>query len=111
MSDTNRYKTPIRPLFPCFLIQYGIDKMAKTFIKCVSSLPPVVLLSVCALPVLAEDIFTDVPRADANMTTGPEVGERIPMFAATDQHGVRRSFADIKGPNGAMILFHRSADW
>ncbi len=64
-----------------------------------------------AFPVLAEDIFTDVPRADANMTTGPEVGERIPMFAATDQHGVRRSFADIKGPNGAMILFHRSADW
>jgi len=63
------------------------------------------------LPVLAEDIFSDVPRADANMTTGPKVGERIPMFAATDQHGVRRSFADIKGPNGAMILFHRSADW
>ena len=47
----------------------------------------------------------------AQIATGPEVGERIPMFAATDQNGVRRSFADIKGPNGAMILFHRSADW
>ena len=85
--------------------------MLENFLKHAGRLAPVVVLSVCALPVLAEDIFTDVPRADANMTTGPEVGERIPMFAATDQNGVRRSFADIKGPNGAMILFHRSADW
>lgn len=85
--------------------------MVQKFINCASGLLPVLLLSVCTLPVLAEDIFTDVRRADANMTTGPEVGERIPMFAATDQNGVRRSFADIKGPNGAMILFYRSADW
>ena len=50
-------------------------------------------------------------RIPANLTTGPEVGERIPMFEAVDQHGVRRSFEDIKGPAGAMILFYRSADW
>ena len=34
-----------------------------------------------------------------------------PMFEAVDQHGARRSFDDIKGPAGAMILFYRSADW
>ncbi|TDJ44152.1 MAG: hypothetical protein E2O52_08950 [Gammaproteobacteria bacterium] len=93
------------------MIQYAIDETVKIFCKGIGNLLRVVLLFVCALPVLAENVFTDVSRADANMTTGPEVGERIPMFSAIDQHGVRRSFEDIRGPNGAMILFHRSADW
>lgn len=43
--------------------------------------------------------------------TGPEKGQRIPHFNALDQHGVRRSFADLTGPNGLLLLFHRSADW
>lgn len=46
-----------------------------------------------------------------NWTTGPEVGERIPDFQGVDQNGVVRSFNDIKGPNGAYIVFQRSADW
>lgn len=46
-----------------------------------------------------------------NWTTGPAVGERIPEFAGTDQNGIRKTFDDIKGPNGAMIIFYRSADW
>jgi len=50
-------------------------------------------------------------RVPPNLTTGPEIGERIPMFEAVDQHGTRRGFEDIKGPAGAMILFYRSADW
>ena len=45
------------------------------------------------------------------MITGPKIGERIPDFAALDQNGALVGFDDIKGPNGAMILFHRSADW
>jgi hypothetical protein len=93
------------------MVKYRIDRILENFIKPTGSLLLIVMLFVCGFPAHAEDIFTDVPRADANMTTGPEVGERIPMFAAIDQHGVQRSFADIKGPNGAMILFHRSADW
>ena len=43
--------------------------------------------------------------------TGPAVGETIPDFAAVDQSGKRRSFADLAGPNGLLLLFHRSADW
>ena len=43
--------------------------------------------------------------------TGPAIGETIPDFEAVDQHGKRRSFADLAGPNGLLLLFHRSADW
>jgi len=46
-----------------------------------------------------------------NWTTGPAVGEPIPEFAGKDQNGVIRSFDGIKGPNGALIIFYRSADW
>ena len=61
------------------------------------------------MPTLAQNASRS--RVPANLTTGPAVGERIPMFEAVDQHGARRSFDDIKGPAGAMILFYRSADW
>jgi len=43
--------------------------------------------------------------------TGPEVGERIPAFQAVDQNGKTLSFDDLKGPNGLLLLFYRSADW
>ncbi len=44
-------------------------------------------------------------------TLGPQVGERIPDFALPDQHGRIRTLDSIVGEKGAMILFHRSADW
>jgi hypothetical protein len=69
------------------------------------------LLALCGLPAFAQDVFSIVEPGNANMTTGPEVGERIPAFSAADQNGVRRTFEDIVGPRGALILFHRSADW
>jgi hypothetical protein len=48
---------------------------------------------------------------DSGVKTGPAVGERIPEFAAPDQNGKLTRFQDVKGPKGAVILFHRSADW
>ncbi len=42
---------------------------------------------------------------------GPQVGEHIPDFSLPDQNGTVRTLDDIMGPNGAMLLFHRSADW
>jgi hypothetical protein len=39
------------------------------------------------------------------------VGERIPPFEAPDQHGRLQSIETIRGPNGAVIAFVRSADW
>lgn len=55
-------------------------------------------------------VFDDAPELD-NWSTGPEVGETIPSIIGTDQHGNEVNFDDIKGPNGAYIVFHRSADW
>ncbi|MEQ8314866.1 MAG: hypothetical protein RL839_05345 [Gammaproteobacteria bacterium] len=42
---------------------------------------------------------------------GPQVGEQVPDFQLPDQHGQLQSLDSIKGPNGTMLLFHRSADW
>ena len=42
---------------------------------------------------------------------GPKIGEVAPDFAAPDQHGVPRKLSSLVGPNGAMLVFFRSADW
>ena len=42
---------------------------------------------------------------------GPQVGERVPDFALPDQHGAIQTLDSIMGERGAMLLFHRSADW
>ncbi len=43
--------------------------------------------------------------------TGPAVGQHIPDFEAVDQHGDRQTFDSLKGPNGLLLVFVRSADW
>lgn len=43
--------------------------------------------------------------------TGTPVGMRIPDFQAVDQNGNLRTFADIRGPRGVLLMFVRSADW
>ena len=58
-----------------------------------------------------DQIFDKWDPTDDGMQTGPAVGETIPEFEAEDQNGKLISFEDIKGSNGAIILFHRSADW
>ena len=42
---------------------------------------------------------------------GPQVGEQVPGFSLPDQNGQVQTLESILGPNGAMLLFHRSADW
>jgi len=66
---------------------------------------------VISAPALAQDGFGEMPASSANWTTGPEVGQRLPEIAAVDQNGERRTFDDVKGPNGALVFFFRSADW
>jgi hypothetical protein len=44
-------------------------------------------------------------------TTGPEPGQHIPDFVLPDQNGVARSLTDLAGPDGLLLVFHRSADW
>lgn len=43
--------------------------------------------------------------------TGPEVGAQAPSIQATDHLGKARSFDDLSGENGLLLLFFRSADW
>ena len=43
--------------------------------------------------------------------TGPETGQTIPPFDASDKNGRKQTFETIRGPRGALIVFFRSADW
>jgi len=47
----------------------------------------------------------------ASISTGPEVGAKIPDFSLPDQTGQTRDFASLKGPKGLVLVFFRSADW
>ena len=42
---------------------------------------------------------------------GPQVGERVADFTLPDQHGRLVSLDSILRPNGAILMFYRSADW
>lgn len=42
---------------------------------------------------------------------GPPVGSLMPAFEAPDQNGKTHKLKDLLGPNGAAIVFYRSADW
>ena len=44
-------------------------------------------------------------------TVGPTIGEVLPDFSLPDQHGQARSMKSLLGPNGAIIVFFRSANW
>jgi len=42
---------------------------------------------------------------------GLAVGQRAPDFSVSDQFGHQQSLATLKGKNGTVLLFFRSADW
>lgn len=42
---------------------------------------------------------------------GSNVGQKMPPFTAPDQFGHEVSSDTLKGPNGTVLLFFRSADW
>ena len=61
---------------------------------------------------IAPSEFQDFVKAQNDgATTGLEVGEKIPDFALADQNGNRRTFRDLTGPSGLLLVFSRSADW
>ena len=64
-----------------------------------------VLAASALLVAQAPDRLPDVDRF------GPQVGETVPDFELVDQAGRTRSLASILGPNGAMLVFSRSAVW
>jgi peroxiredoxin len=42
---------------------------------------------------------------------GLKVGQNAPAFASRDQFGHEQSIEALKGSNGTVLLFFRSADW
>jgi len=42
---------------------------------------------------------------------GPQVGQTVPPIRGVDQFGKPQTLESIYGPNGAMLVFFRSADW
>ena len=68
-----------------------------------------------AVAVLADVLlFPSVPwgRTPVNLSMlGPQVGQRVPDFTLKDQNGKSWTLDSVLGPNGAMLVFYRSADW
>ena len=63
-------------------------------------------------PFLVAFVALATLQATASKTElGPKVGDRFPVFEAPDQQGRTRSFETLRGPNGLLLLFYRSADW
>ena len=42
---------------------------------------------------------------------GLETGQQAPAFVLSDQFGHEQSNETLKGSNGTVLLFFRSADW
>ncbi len=61
-----------------------------------------------AVPAFAQDAGREAIEV---ASLGPQIGERVPDFRLPDQNGQYRTLEDIRGQNGTMLLFHRSADW
>jgi len=40
-----------------------------------------------------------------------KVGDQMPAIRAIDQFGMAREFDNLKGPNGLVVVFFKSADW
>ncbi|MFZ0580695.1 MAG: hypothetical protein WAN72_03625 [Candidatus Acidiferrales bacterium] len=51
-----------------------------------------------------------VARVDA-MEIGLPVGQKAPEFSLRDQFGRVQTLESLKGANGTVLLFFRSADW
>jgi len=62
------------------------------------------------LPLIGTTQDLEPGRIDVSQL-GPQVGEIVPDFALSDQNGDTRTRESIMGPNGAMLVFIRSADW
>lgn len=71
---------------------------------------PKKLLSLCL--VLCASLASAQEREEIVVAElGPQIGDQVPNFELKDQFGNTQTLDSIMGPNGAMLLFHRSADW
>ncbi len=69
----------------------------------------VLMFSLCLLALGCGSDKSSSPRPAR--LTGPNVGQKMPPFTARDQFGEDVSSDTLKGTNGTVLLFFRSADW
>jgi hypothetical protein len=50
-------------------------------------------------------------RNAGSPSIGPQVGAKAPVFTAHDQFGHEQTNETLRGTNGTVLLFFRSADW
>ena len=61
---------------------------------------------------VAAALVAQSPRQKIDLAKlGPQLGDRAPDFTLQDQFGKTWTLPSILGPNGAMLVFFRSADW
>ncbi len=78
-------------------------------LRILSTLIVVLLADVTgAAPAVAQTL--EPSRIDVS-ELGPQVGEVVPGFSLMDQNGKTWTRDSIMGPNGAMLVFIRSANW
>jgi hypothetical protein len=70
----------------------------------------VLMFSLCLIALGCGSETSSSPHV-ASSSTGPNVGQKMPPFTALDQFGQTISSETLKGTNGTVLLFFRSADW
>jgi hypothetical protein len=68
---------------------------------------------VCATPLAAgrQQPAPPTARPIDLESLGPKIGQAVPSFTLSDQHGTPRALSSLLGPKGAILVFFRSADW
>ena len=61
--------------------------------------------------VLSSAVIGQERQAIDIAAVGPQVGDQVPDFSLPDQFGEIQTLQSIMGEQGAMIVFHRSANW
>lgn len=71
------------------------------------------ILGICLLGVLAISNIKEsaAGREKDRPAIGAEAGTKAPAFEARDQFGHEQTNETLKGRNGTVLLFFRSADW
>jgi hypothetical protein len=69
------------------------------------------VLLVCAMTAASISGYAQSPKLTEGPTIGIETGEKASSFRLKDQFGREQSNDTLRGTNGTVLLFFRSADW
>ena len=69
------------------------------------------VLLVCAIIVAWLSSHAQSSKLTEGPALGIETGEKAPSFRLKDQFGREQSNDTLRGTNGTVLLFFRSADW